>query len=94
MATLDLSSDLDRLVNQIDELRRDMSSYSRSAKALGLAGGHDALVMAERFGRRARKRVERAEKRLSRNVEERPLMALLLAVGIGFVIAKLVDLAR
>ena len=94
MAMLDLSREIDRLGSQIDELRKDITSYSRSARTLGLTGGHDALEMAERFGRKARRRVERAEKRLSRNVEERPFVALLLAVGVGFVIAKLLDLSR
>ena len=53
---------------------------------------HDALERAERFGRHARKRVRRAEKQFSRNVEERPFIALLAAIGIGFLIAKLLDI--
>jgi hypothetical protein len=59
-----------------------------------VAKGHEALERAEVFGRRARKHMSRAEKQLSRNVEDRPLIALLAAVGVGFLIAKLFDMGR
>jgi hypothetical protein len=92
MATLDLSRDIDRLRGEMDALRRDIASHSRSARDIGLARGHDALERAEVFGKRARKRVMRAEKQLSRNVEKRPIIAVLAAIGFGFLIAKLLDL--
>ena len=92
MATIDISKDIDRLRSEVDELRQDVAAYAHSAREMGLARGHDALERAERFGRHARKRVRRAEKQFSRNVEERPFVALIAAIGIGFLIAKLLDI--
>jgi hypothetical protein len=94
MATLDLSRDIDRLRSEMDDLRKEIATYSRSARDVGLERGYDALKRAERFGRYARKRMSRAERRLSHDVGERPLIALLAAVGIGFLIAKLLDFDR
>ena len=94
MAAIDLSRDIDRLKNEMDELRKDVSKFSRSARDFGAAKGHDALGRAEEIGDLARKQMARAEKRVSRSVEDRPLASMLVALGIGFLLAKMLGSPR
>lgn len=92
MATLDLSRDIGRLRSELAELRRDITGYSRHAGNSGRERRDELLERAERFGSRAREQMTRAEERLGETVGERPLVALLAAIGIGFLIAKLLEM--
>lgn len=94
MATIDFSREIDRLKHEMDDLRKDVTRFSRSAREYGAAKGHDALGSAEMLTERARKQMARAEKRVSGSIEDRPFVALLIALGVGFVIAKLLDYER
>lgn len=94
MARIDYSRDIDRLKDEVDALRRDVVSHSRSAREAGLARGHEALERAEMFGRNARKRVARADEKLGHTLEERPVTSLLAALGVGFLIATLLGVGR
>lgn len=94
MAAIDISKDIDRLKSEVDDLRKDVAKFSRSAREFGAAKGHEALGRAEVLGDRARAQMLEAEKRAERSVGEHPIASLLIALGVGFLLAKLLDSAR
>ena len=94
MVILDFSRDIGKLRSEVSQLRRDIASYADSVRGLGRERRDELLEHAERLGTRAKERFATAEERLGRTVGERPIIALLAAVGIGFLLAKLTDVRR
>ncbi len=91
MAQLDLSRDIGRLRDEMAELRRDITAYSRSAREMGRARRDEILERAGQLRARAREHMGPAAEKLERSVGDHPLIALLAAIGIGFLIAKLLE---
>lgn len=95
--------DLSVLREDFNKLREDVGKLTETLKQLGLDRAHGAQErLNERIGEareKLRDRVDNAEQRgrayydqLENSVGERPLTSLLTAFGVGFVIAKLLDL--
>jgi ElaB/YqjD/DUF883 family membrane-anchored ribosome-binding protein len=80
MATTDLSNDVAKLRSDMDEIRRDLASIARNVKDLGTTKGQEAFT--------------RAEERIGREINQRPLASVLTALGVGFVIGKLLHSGR
>ncbi|HEX7082399.1 MAG TPA: hypothetical protein VF329_15430 [Gammaproteobacteria bacterium] len=88
---IDITRDMDKLMTEVDDIRKDLKTLSRSLRDLGADKGQAALAKVEHFGERARKRAAQTEERIEREIEDRPFVALLTAFGIGFLVAKLLD---
>lgn len=95
--------DLNALRQDFDKLREDVGKLTETLKQLGLDRAHSTQEhLNERVNEareRLRERVDYAGKRsrayyddLEDRVGDHPLSSLLTAFGIGFVIAKLLDL--
>jgi ElaB/YqjD/DUF883 family membrane-anchored ribosome-binding protein len=91
---IDMVPDMDRLRGEIDEMRKDLKTLTRTMRDLGAEKGHEALERAEYYGKRARKHAAKTEARIEREIEERPIVSVLAAFGAGFLIAKLFDSGR
>lgn len=90
----DFARDVDKLKNDLEEVRKDVAAIARTLKDLGLAKRGEAFKRAEELGERARTRAAGAEERFSHEIEERPFTSVLTAFGIGFIIGKLLDSGR
>src|SRR5690606_21826201 len=91
---IDVIRDMDRLRGEIDDMRRDLRTLTRTVRDFGSEKGQRALDTFERYRRRARKQARRTEKRIERQIEERPIASILTAFCAGFLIAKLLDIGR
>lgn len=91
---IDISRDVDRLRGEIDEMRKDLKTLTRAMRDTGVEKGKEALDQVEYLRKRARKHASRAEARLERGIEERPIVSVVAAFGVGFLLAKLLDSGR
>jgi ElaB/YqjD/DUF883 family membrane-anchored ribosome-binding protein len=91
---MDLTNDVDRLRGEIDEMRKDLKTLSRTMRDLGAEKGKEALEQVDYLRRRARKHATRAEEQIERGIEERPIISVVAAFGVGFLLAKLLDSGR
>jgi ElaB/YqjD/DUF883 family membrane-anchored ribosome-binding protein len=91
---MELTRDVDRLRGEIDEMRKDLKTLTRSMRDLGAEKGKDALDQVEYLRKRARKHAARAEEHIERGIEERPIISVVAAFGVGFLLAKLLDAGR
>lgn len=91
---IDISRDVDRLRGEMDEIRKDLKTVTRAVRDIGAEKGQEAIEKAEYFGRRARKRARRTEARIEREIEDRPIVSVLAAFSVGFLLAKLLDWGR
>ena len=101
----ELRKDLDRLKADLDTLRSDIGEVAGALRDLGAERWHGARDSAEDELRRAREVLERradearargreARDAAERQVSEHPLGSLLTAFGVGFALAKLLDMGR
>ena len=74
----DTAADLEKIREDLASLRRDLAKLTSDAKGEDIGGGAAALRQAFRSG-------ESSATAISRGMEERPLITLLLAFGLGFV---------
>lgn len=91
---IDISQDVDRLRGEIDEMRKDLKTLTRTVRDRGAEKGREALERVEYLGKSARHHAARAEARFEDTIESRPLVSVLAAFGLGFLLAKLLDLGR
>lgn len=91
--------DLDAIAKDLATLRRDLATLMEHMKA-GAIGGANGMARdaADRLGEEGRRAYEslsaqgeRSLKALGRQVEEQPLMSLLLAFALGFVGSRLLS---
>lgn len=90
----DISRDIKRLMHDMDDIREEVASMARNVRESSTERGHDALARAEKLRARAREGATYAEKRASEEIGLHPFVSLLAAVGVGFLIAKLLDVGR
>jgi ElaB/YqjD/DUF883 family membrane-anchored ribosome-binding protein len=98
-ATLDSETpiDLAAVVDDLAALRHDFSALMNQMKSGSFSNGNDAAENAVRqLGDRANRlydvvaaRGERSARALGRQIEEQPIMSLLIAFGVGFVASRL-----
>jgi len=91
---IEISRDVDRLRSEIDEMRKDLKTMTRALRDASAEKGKEALDHVEYLRKRAGKHVTRAEKRLEHGIEERPIVSVVAAFGVGFLLAKLLDAGR
>jgi len=91
---IEISRDVDRLRSEIDEMRKDLKTLTRTLRDASAEKGKEALDQVEYLRRKAGKHAARAEKRLERGIEERPIVSVVAAFGVGFLLAKLLDAGR
>jgi len=91
---IEISRDVDRLRSEIDEMRKDLKTLTRTLRETGAEKGKEALEHVEHLRRRAQKGAARAEQRIERSIEERPFVSVVAAFGAGFLLAKLLDAGR
>lgn len=91
---IDITRDVDRLRTEMSEIRKDLKTVSRAIKDLGSEKGQEALERFEHLGNKARRRAMDTEERIEREISERPLVSVIAAFGIGFLLAKLLDWGR
>lgn len=96
------SDDLDKLKDDIAALRADLSSLTRSMKAMGSSTVEGMQALGAEKLDELRSEIERASSEVHRKgkasvaeveraVQERPLMSLLAAFGAGMLITRLMD---
>lgn len=90
----DISRDIKRLMRDMDDIREEVASMARNVTESSTQKGHDALARADKLRARARERAMYAEKRAGEEIESHPFLSLLAAIGVGFLIAKLLDAGR
>lgn len=87
-------ADLDAIRDDIDTLRKDLArlmEHVKSGALHNIAGQvEDMSDEARRLYNRALAEGERGADTLARQVEERPLTALLIAFGLGFIGGRMV----
>ncbi len=91
---IDITQDVDRLRGEIDEMRKDLKTLTRTMRDRGAEKGREALDRVEYLGRSARSHAARSQARVEDSIENRPLISVLAAFGLGFLLAKLLDLGR
>lgn len=91
---IDMIQDVDRLRGDLNDMRKELKMLTRAMRDTGMEKGQDALDMLEHYGRRARRRSARTEARIEREIEDRPIISVLAAFGVGFLLAKLLDSGR
>lgn len=91
---IDMSRDVDRLRGELHDIRKEVKKLTRTLHHVGMEKGQDALDSLEHYGKRARKRAARTEARIEREIEERPIISVLAAFGVGFLLAKLLNAGR
>lgn len=91
---IDMVRDVDRLRGEMNEIRKDLATLTYAVRDFGTEKSQEALDKLERYGKRARKQMRRTERRIEHQVEERPIVSLVAAFGIGFLFAKLLDAGR
>jgi len=91
--------DLEIIAKDLASLRRDLATLMEHVKT-GAIGGADGLARdaADRLGSEGKRlydnlaaQGERSAKAISRQVEEQPVMSLLLAFAIGFIGSRLLS---
>lgn len=90
----DTSRNIEKLVRDMDDIRDEFASMVRHMRDGGAERGHDALARADKVRARARETARYAEKRAGEEIGTHPFVSLLAAVGVGFLIAKLLDMDR
>lgn len=89
--------DFDAIVSELATLRSDFAVLMSQMKSTALNGANDAAEntlgrLGERASRlydRVTEQGERSVKAVGRHVEERPVVSLLIAFGIGFIASRL-----
>ena len=99
-STAEAQYNADELDAQIQELRRDISEIGKTLKALGAAKAqeykataddmaNEAIGIGSRAYDAARAEAMSLEESFERQVREKPLQALAIAAGVGFLAALL-----
>ncbi|HXQ53080.1 MAG TPA: hypothetical protein VN802_18455 [Stellaceae bacterium] len=94
--------DLERIVSDLASLKRDLAELFDHVKSGAVGGVGDATDAVRRsvglLGDKARSAYddvaaqgERSVKAIGRQVEERPITSLLIALGVGFVASRLLS---
>lgn len=76
----DETAEMNKLKADIEALRKDFSALGETLKEISMEQAHSV-----------RNQAHKASKNLEREIQERPLTSVLAAVGIGFLIGKLMD---
>ena len=95
----DTSVDFDAIVSDLATLRQDFADLMSQMKSGALKGANGAAEnILGQLGDRANHlydsmtaRGERSVKAIGRQVEERPVMSLLIAFGVGFIVSRLLN---
>jgi ElaB/YqjD/DUF883 family membrane-anchored ribosome-binding protein len=87
--------DLAALQEDIAALKRDVTNLIEHLKAGATGGAQSAAAQLDEGARRLYSSVaaegERSVKAMSRQIEEQPLVALLIALGVGYVAGRLLS---
>lgn len=94
--------DFGALRDELDKLRADITALTQDLRRLGLAAAGTARRAAEGEGERLKadfdealadlqRRGEKVLRDAKAGVEERPLLMLLVAAAIGFIVGRLLD---
>ena len=105
MAEAGLDKELEQLKTDIAKLRTDLSALGEgvrkmSTEAVGATqarvktAAQDALDEFQNKLNEAKSQGQKAMNDLEREIKENPLISLLVAFGLGFVISKLMDRGR
>jgi ElaB/YqjD/DUF883 family membrane-anchored ribosome-binding protein len=85
--------DFDAIVGDLAALKSDFGALMSKMRSSTLDGAENALdQLGERAGRiydRVAEQGERSVKAVGRQVEERPVISFLIALGIGFIASRL-----
>ncbi|HXE16259.1 MAG TPA: hypothetical protein VN632_03460 [Stellaceae bacterium] len=81
-------TDLNRLIADVQAMKRDIAALAEHSRGSVLSGASEAAdaisAEAQRLYDSALKQGRRQVKALSHEVEEQPLLSILIAFGIGF----------
>jgi len=87
--------DLGKLREDITVLKRDVSNLMRDLKASANGHAQSAAAQLDEGARELYRSVaaeaERSAKAIGRQVEEQPLMSLLIAAGVGYISGRLLS---
>jgi len=93
--TTESNPDLDAIVSDLASLRRDLAALTDHLKIGAVSGAksaaRDVAGEAERLYDNLAAQGERSMKALGRQVEEQPVMSLLLAFALGFAGSRLLS---
>lgn len=95
----DTTVDFDAIIRDVAALRQDFADLMSQMKSGALKGANGAAEnilgqlgdRASRLYDSATVQGERSVKAVSRQVEERPMVSLLVAFGVGFIVSRLLS---
>lgn len=83
------SSDSDRLRADIDQLQKDIAALTDTMKDVAGSRGKEAVAQAREKAAALKDRGKEAADELGRQVSDKPLQSLGIAIGVGFLIGAL-----
>lgn len=87
----DINGEINRLKEDMANLRSDMRDLLSAVKEAGVDRGHAAYERVRETGQKARHQAREAQEHVGEYIEEKPLTSMLVAFGTGFVIGMLLD---
>ncbi|HET6725372.1 MAG TPA: hypothetical protein VFH85_05150 [Gammaproteobacteria bacterium] len=87
----DHEKDIHALKGDVDALRSDIKSLAESIKRQAESQARAGYARAREAGEKVRHQAERGAAAVEEQIEERPLISVLTAFGVGFVLGKLLD---
>ncbi len=87
----DHEKDIHALKGDMDSLKADISSLSDSVKHQTRHQARAGYAKAQEYGQKARHQAEHGAQVFEDQIEERPLVSVLTAFGVGFILGKLLD---
>lgn len=89
------SAEIDRLRTDLDRVRSDIGDLARAVKSAGYAKAGEARRTVEdelhQVADRIRSGTKDARDTLQSEVQERPLVTMLVAFGVGVLVGKILD---
>ena len=83
--------DIENLKSQIEDLRSDLSGIADAIKKLSGDAADDGVERIRRATRQTREKARDTLGSLEDEIEDRPLISVAAAFGLGFVLGKLLD---
>jgi len=82
---------MEALKAQIDDLRSDLAGIAEAIKKLSGDAADDGVERIRRATRQTRDKARETLGSLEGEIEDRPLISVAIAFGVGFILGKLLD---
>ncbi len=90
----ELHKEFEALKADLAKLREDVSELAGAVRQSGADKGRAAYARAQQAGERAWESAAEAERAAERQIAERPMVSVLTAFGVGFLVGLILDRRR